>query len=72
MSNLPRILKVVFFVPIFLAVLIFVLENQQATSVTFLGWRSPEILLSLMLAIALLVGFVTGAVLKWFHGRSAS
>lgn len=69
MSNLPRVLKAVLLVLIFLIVLIFVIENQQSTSVTFLGWHSPEMLLSLMLGLALLVGFVTGAVLKWLHGR---
>ena len=43
-------------------VLVFVLENQQDTAVTFLGWSTSEMPLSVFVVSALLVGLVVGPV----------
>lgn len=51
-----------------LAVVGFVLENQHPLTLMLLGWRSPELPVSLVVVLALLLGMiigpVVGAVLK--------
>lgn len=48
---------------IFFGVVIFILENQQATSLTFLGWHSPALPAALFFVGALLVGLAIGPLL---------
>nr|WP_220459327.1 LapA family protein [Pseudomonas sp. MD195_PC81_125] len=54
-----------------LAVLAFVLENQQSISLMFLGLSGPQLPLSVVVVIALLVGMLIGPILGWFLGRSS-
>lgn len=69
MRNLKRALLGVFLLLLILAVLAFVLENQQSVSLLFLGWAGPELPVSLMMVLALLIGMVVGPLLGWFLGR---
>jgi len=69
MRNLKRVLLGVFFLLLILAVLAFVLENQQSVSLLFLGWAGPQLPVSLVMVLALLVGMVLGPLLGWFLGR---
>ncbi|MGE8482722.1 MAG: LapA family protein [Pseudomonas sp.] len=71
MRNLKRVLLAVFVLLLVLAILAFVLENQQAMSLFFLGWASPQLPVSLIMVIALLIGMVIGPVLGWFLGRTS-
>lgn len=48
---------------IFFGVVIFILENQQTTSLTFLGWHSPSLSIALCFVGALLVGLAIGPLL---------
>lgn len=48
---------------IFFGVVIFILENQQTTSLTFLGWHSPPLSTALFFVGALLVGLAIGPLL---------
>ncbi|WP_247268178.1 MULTISPECIES: LapA family protein [Pseudomonas] len=72
MRNLKRILLGVFILLLVLVILAFVLENQQSISLMFLGWAGPQLPVSLIMVIALLVGMLIGPVLGWFLGRSSS
>ncbi|MVV48160.1 LapA family protein [Pseudomonas sp. PB120] len=71
MRNLKRILLGVFILLLVLAVLAFVLENQQSVSLLFLGWAGPQLPVSLIMVLALLIGMVIGPILGWFLGRSS-
>ncbi|QAX87762.1 DUF1049 domain-containing protein [Pseudomonas sp. DTU12.3] len=71
MRNLKRILLGVFILLLVLAILAFVLENQQSVSLLFLGWAGPELPVSLVVVLALLVGMFIGPILSLFLGRSS-
>lgn len=70
MHNLKRVLLGVFVLLLFLAVLAFVLENQQPVSLLFLGGAGPQIPVSLVMVLALLIGMLIGPILSWFMGRT--
>jgi putative membrane protein len=69
MRSVKRVLLGVFVLLLALAILLFVLENQQSVSLLFLGWTGPQIPLSLVVVLTLLVGMVIGPLLGWFLGR---
>ncbi len=71
MLNLKRILLAVVILLLILATLAFVLENQQSVSLLFLGWAGPELPVSLVMVIALLIGMVIGPICTWCLGRSS-
>ncbi|MCS4249294.1 hypothetical protein [Pseudomonas sp. BIGb0164] len=57
----------VFFAALF--VLVFVLENQQSASLTFLGWSTAQLPISVFVALALILGMLAGPVLTLLIGR---
>ncbi|MEB0047251.1 MULTISPECIES: LapA family protein [unclassified Pseudomonas] len=71
MRNLKRILLGVFVLLLVLAVLAFVLENQQSVSLLFLGLAGPQLPVSLFVVLALLIGMLIGPILGWFLGRTS-
>ena len=71
MRNLKRMLLGVFILLLMLVILAFVLENQQSISLMFLGWVGPQLPVSLVMVLALLVGMLVGPILGWFMGRSS-
>jgi uncharacterized integral membrane protein len=71
MRNLKRALLGVFILLLILVVLAFVLENQQSASLLFLGLTGPQLPISLIVVLALLIGMLMGPVLGWFLGRSS-
>lgn len=71
MRNLKRVLLAAFVLLLILAILAFVLENQQSVSLLFLGWAGPELPISLVMVVALLMGMVIGPIFGWFLGRSS-
>ncbi|QRK82842.1 DUF1049 domain-containing protein [Pseudomonas granadensis] len=71
MRNLKRILLGVFFLLMVLIVLAFVLENQQSVSLLFLGFSGPQLPVSVVVVLTLLIGMLIGPVLGWFLGRSS-
>jgi uncharacterized integral membrane protein len=46
-----------------------VLENQQSVSLLFLGWAGPQLPVSLVVVLALLIGMVIGPIISWLLGR---
>ncbi|MEE9676834.1 LapA family protein [Pseudomonas moraviensis] len=71
MRNLKRILLGVFLLLMVLVVLAFVLENQQSVSLLFLGFSGPQLPVSVVAVLALLIGMLIGPVLGWFFGRAS-
>ncbi|MDL5598135.1 lipopolysaccharide assembly protein LapA domain-containing protein [Pseudomonas kribbensis] len=71
MRNLRRVLLGVFILLLVLAVLAFVLENQQSVSLLFLGWAGPELPVSLVVVLALLFGMFVGPIFGLFLRRSS-
>lgn len=71
MRNLKRILLGVFLLLMVLVVLAFVLENQQSVSLLFLGFAGPQLPVSVVAVLALLIGMLIGPILGWFLGRSS-
>ncbi|MFL9853355.1 Protein of unknown function [Pseudomonas chlororaphis] len=65
MRNLKRVLLVVLILLFVLAILAFVLENQQPVSLLFLGWVGPQLPASLVTIAALLFGMLIGPLLGW-------
>lgn len=69
MRNLKRVLLAVFILLLVLAILAFVLENQQSVALMFLGWAGPQLPVSMVMVLALLVGMVIGPIISWLLGR---
>lgn len=67
--NFQRVLFAVSILILVLAILAFVLENLRSVSLQFLGWASPEIPLSLVALLALLVGMIIGPAVSWLLKR---
>ena len=63
MRDFKRVVLVVFGLVVILGAVIFILENQQPTSLMFLGWRSTELPVSLFFIAALLLGMAVGPVM---------
>ncbi|ROL92005.1 LapA family protein [Pseudomonas chlororaphis] len=68
MRNFKRVLFVVLILLLVLAILAFVLENQQPISLLFLGWAGPQLPASLITITALLFGMLIGPLLGWLVG----
>ncbi|MDR9753875.1 LapA family protein [Pseudomonas sp. SZMC_28357] len=71
MRNLKRVLLAVVLLLLVLVVLAFVLENQQSVSLLFLGWAGPQLPVSLIAVVALLIGMIIGPIVGWFLGRTS-
>ena len=71
MRNLKRVLLGVFILLLVLVILAFVLENQQSVSLLFMGFSGPQLPVSVVAVLALLIGMMIGPVLGWFLGRSS-
>ncbi len=71
MHNLKRVLMALFALLMILAILAFILENQQSVSLLFLGWAGPQLPVSLVMILALLIGMVIGPILGWLLGRTS-
>jgi lipopolysaccharide assembly protein A len=71
MRNLKRILLGIFLLLMVLVVLAFVLENQQSVSLLFFGFSGPQLPVSVVAVLAVLVGMLIGPILGWFLGRSS-
>ncbi|POA21778.1 DUF1049 domain-containing protein [Pseudomonas sp. FW300-N1A1] len=68
MRNLKNVLLVALILLLVLAVMAFVLENQQSVSLLFFGWAGPQLPISIVVVLALLLGMLMGPILGWFIG----
>lgn len=69
MRNLKRVLLGALVLLLVLVILAFMLENQQAVSLLFLGWSMPQLPVSSIVVLALLSGMLVGPLIAWFLGR---
>ena len=69
MRNFKRAMLVLFALIVLFGVVVFILENQQPTSLMFMGWRSAELPASLFFIAALLIGMVIGPVMGFVAYR---
>lgn len=71
MYQAKRALLAMILLVILLGVLAFVLENQQALALSFMGWTTPKVPVSVFIAIALIVGLLFGPLLGFVFRRKA-
>ena len=69
MRGVKRFVVVLVVVLAALAVLAFVLENQQGVALSFLGWSTAQMPVAVFVVVALIVGMVIGPVLAAFVRR---
>lgn len=69
MRNFKRVVLAVFAIIVLFGIVVFTLENQQSMSLVFLGWRSPELPVSLYFIAALLIGMAIGPVMGFVAYR---
>jgi uncharacterized integral membrane protein len=63
MRQFKRIFTVIIASIVALAIVGFVLENQQSASLSFLGWSSATLPVSVFVTLALIIGMLLGPVL---------
>ncbi len=63
MRGVKRVAAVVVVLVVALAVLVFVLENQQGTSLSFFGSSTAQMPVSVFVVIALFIGMLIGPFL---------
>lgn len=66
MRGVKRFVVVLVVVLAALAVLAFVLENQQGVALSFLGWSTAQMPVAVFVVVALIVGMLIGPVLGLF------
>lgn len=71
MHRAKRTLLAIILLVMLLGVLAFVLENQQALSLSFIGWATPQVPVSVFITIALIVGLLFGPLLGFVFQRKA-
>jgi uncharacterized integral membrane protein len=72
MRNLKRVLLGVFMLGLVMVILTFTLENQQSTSLIFLGWSSAQMPVAAYMLLAFRNGYRAVAGLAFrSQGRSA-
>ena len=72
MRGVKRVALVLIVLIVALAILAFVLENQQDVALAFLGWSTPELPVSVFVTLALIVGMLVGPVLGFLASRKRS
>ncbi|MGZ0718280.1 lipopolysaccharide assembly protein LapA domain-containing protein [Pseudomonas palleroniana] len=63
MRGLKRVVLLLVVLVAVLAVLGFVLENQQGVSLSFLGWATVQMPVAVFVVLALIVGMLIGPLL---------
>ncbi|MNE06679.1 hypothetical protein D3C81_550990 [compost metagenome] len=75
MRNFKLLVLVVFLLLIMAVVVVFVLENQQLIPLKFIGWELPQLPLSVLVLVPLMVGLGIGPLLtlgvRFFSRRNS-
>ncbi|MBC3337748.1 MULTISPECIES: lipopolysaccharide assembly protein LapA domain-containing protein [Pseudomonas] len=71
MRGVKRVALVLIVLIAALAILAFVLENQQDVALAFLGWSTPQLPVSVFVTLALIVGMLVGPFLSLLVRRKA-
>jgi uncharacterized integral membrane protein len=70
MRGVKRVVLVLAILIVVLAVLGFVLENQQGVSLSFLGLVTGQMPVSVFVVVALIIGMLVGPLLSVIVGRN--
>ncbi|WP_448652355.1 LapA family protein [Pseudomonas fluorescens] len=71
MRGIKRVLLVLVALLVALAVLAFVLENQQGVALSFLGWTTAQLPVAVFVTLALIAGMLIGPLLGVLVSRKA-
>jgi len=71
MRRAKRVALVLVVLVIVLVVLAFVLENQQAVSLSFFGWSTAQLPAAVFVVLALILGMLVGPLLGVLFRRPA-
>jgi lipopolysaccharide assembly protein A len=71
MRGAKRVALVLIVLVVVLAILAFVLENQQGVVLSFLGWSTPQMPVSVFVAVALLVGMIFGPIIGFLTSHKS-
>jgi putative membrane protein len=63
MHRVGRIIAILLSLSALILVLVFALENQQKITVSFFGWATPQLPVSVFLTLSLIVGMVIAPIL---------
>lgn len=66
MRSLTRLVQVVMLLIVAATCLLFVLENPQKVTLSFLGFAGPQWPVSVVVLLALLAGLAVGPLIGWF------
>ncbi len=69
MHKAKRFLSGVIVLFLALVILVFVLENQEILALSFFGWSTAEVPVSVILVLTLIAGMIVGAALGWLLSR---
>ncbi|CAM3179852.1 Protein of unknown function [Pseudomonas gessardii] len=69
MRGVKRVALVLTVLIVVLVILAFVLENQQDVALSFLGWSTPQMAVSVFVTLALIVGMLIGPLLTLLAKR---
>ncbi|MFC6337421.1 DUF1049 domain-containing protein [Pseudomonas sp. CCM 7891] len=71
MRGIKRVALVLTVLVAALAILAFVLENQQDVALSFLGWSTPQMPVSVFVTLSLIIGMLVGPFLGVLITRKA-
>ncbi|MDF3197204.1 lipopolysaccharide assembly protein LapA domain-containing protein [Pseudomonas sp. 1912-s] len=76
MRGVKRFILILAIFVVVLAILAFVLENQQAVTLSFFGWSSAQwpaaVFVTLALIVGMLIGPIFGALVRYATRRERS
>lgn len=69
MRLISSVLRILIMLLVALSVLVFVLENQGAVELSFLGWSTAQLPVAVLIVLSLILGMLIGPVLAWLFKR---
>lgn len=64
MRGVKRVVLVIVLSIVVLAILAFVLENQQGVVLSFFGWATFKLPVSVLMVLSLIIGLITGPIVR--------
>ncbi|MBC2382855.1 DUF1049 domain-containing protein [Pseudomonas sp. WS 5106] len=71
MRGVKRVVVVIVLSIVVLAILAFVLENQQGAVLSFFGWTTFKLPVSVLMVLSLIIGLITGPIVRLLLWRDS-